>query len=343
MSALKTVLYPLISGKNSKFAFYGKGLARELVPSFISRKSLARLLASAKNFDLGELHDRVNYYCKLDVPEALPQDAETIGLKKIPLNKHAYFFDAREITRFFDPDLRWNFLPGDKTQVPSVPSILKSRPIAGDNRNAVLLKLNKVRHFIFVEDTLSFAEKENIAVFRGKVHKNEKRRALFRKFFDKLGFDLGCTDTRPENPPEWSAPKMTIADQLRCKFIFAIEGNDVASNLKWVMSSNSVAVMPRPEFETWFMEGRLIPNVHYIEIAKDYSDVEEKLRFYSEHPAEAQKIIDAAHEWVAQFRDKKREKLLQILVMRKYLKFVNPRGNAAKKKNSDKKNSGKNG
>ena len=336
MSALKFILYPLISGKNSKFAFFGKGLARELVPSRISRKALARVLASAKNYDIAELHDRVNYYCKLDAPEALPPDAETLGLKKIPRKKHAYFFDSREITRYFDPNLRWCFLPGDKTKVPSVPAILKSRPIAGDNRNAVLLKLNKVRHFIFVEDELSFAEKENIAVFRGKVHGNEKRRELFRKLFDKLGFDLGNTDTGGGNPPEWSAPKMTIAEQLRCKFIFAIEGNDVASNLKWVMSSNSVAVMPRPEFETWFMEGRLVPNVHYIEIAKDYSDVEEKLRFYSEHPEEAQKIIDAAHAWVDLFRDKKREKLLQILVMRKYLKLVNPRGNGKKKKSARK-------
>ena len=38
------------------------------------------------------------------------------------------------------------------------------------------------------------------------------------------------------------------------KFILCIEGNDVASNLKWVMSSNSVAVMPKPKFESWFME-----------------------------------------------------------------------------------------
>ena len=50
----------------------------------------------------------------------------------------------------------------------------------------------------------------------------------------------------------------------------------MSSNLKWIMSSNSIAVMPRPEFETWFMEGRLIPGVHYIEINRDYSDLDEK-------------------------------------------------------------------
>ena len=48
-------------------------------------------------------------------------------------------------------------------------------------------------------------------------------------------------------------------DNLNYKFILAIEGYDVATNLKWIMSSNSLAVMPRPTYATWFMEGTLIP------------------------------------------------------------------------------------
>ena len=40
--------------------------------------------------------------------------------------------------------------------------------------------------------------------------------------------------------------KVSIDYHLKHKFILCIEGNDVASNLKWVMSSNSVAVMPKP-------------------------------------------------------------------------------------------------
>ena len=49
------------------------------------------------------------------------------------------------------------------------------------------------------------------------------------------------------------------------------EGVDVATNLKWVMSSNSIAVMPRPKIESWFMENKLIPEKHYIEIKEDLS------------------------------------------------------------------------
>ena len=111
---------------------------------------------------------------------------------------------------------------------------------------------------------------------------------------------------------------MTIKEHLKYKFIMALEGNDVASNLKWIMSSNSIAVMPEPEFETWFMEGTLIPDYHYIRIKADYSDLEERINYYIEHPEKAQEIINHAHEYVEQFKNKKREKLISLLTLQKY-------------------------
>ena len=92
--------------------------------------------------------------------------------------------------------------------------------------------------------------------------------------------------------------------------------------LKWVMSSNSVAVMPRPKYESWFMEGRLQPGVHYIEIKDDYSDLEDKIQYYSTHVEEAEAIIRNAHAFVEQFRDKEREELISILVLEKYLRHT---------------------
>ncbi|MGZ8190247.1 MAG: glycosyl transferase family 90, partial [Methylococcaceae bacterium] len=94
--------------------------------------------------------------------------------------------------------------------------------------------------------------------------------------------------------------------------------NDVATNLKWVMSSNSVAVMPRPKYETWFMEGTLIPNVHYIEIKDDYSNLEEKINYYEQHPNELSQIVENAHNHVSQFLDSFREKIIALLVLKKY-------------------------
>jgi spore maturation protein CgeB len=66
------------------------------------------------------------------------------------------------------------------------------------------------------------------------------------------------------------------------------------------------------------MEGTLKPNYHYIEVKDDFSDLEERLTYYIEHPEEAEAIIEHAHEYVAKFRDQKRERLISLLVLQKY-------------------------
>jgi RNase adaptor protein for sRNA GlmZ degradation len=71
------------------------------------------------------------------------------------------------------------------------------------------------------------------------------------------------------------------------------------------------------------MEGKLIPNYHYIEVKEDFSDLEERLQHYIDHPEEAEAIIQHAHEYVNQFRDKEREKLISLLVLKKYFEITN--------------------
>ena len=59
---------------------------------------------------------------------------------------------------------------------------------------------------------------------------------------------------------------MSIKDQLDYKFIFCLEGKCISTNLYWAMSSNSVCIMPKPKYESWFMEGKLEDGVHYIKL-----------------------------------------------------------------------------
>ena len=73
------------------------------------------------------------------------------------------------------------------------------------------------------------------------------------------------------------------------------------------------------------MEGKLIPNYHYIEVKEDFSDLEERLQYYIDHPDEAEAIIQHAHEWIDQFRDKEREKLISLLVLKRYFEITNGR------------------
>lgn len=314
------------SGKNSKLRYYLGCLGREAVPGFLLRSRLRRVLAGArKRKDWEYISERVDYYCALEPGTVLPEAASQ------RLREHTrkgmssvYYFDTKEFTRWFDGDLRWSLFPGDVTFVPEVPGVVKSRPVTGGNARSVLLNLDKVRHFTFLRDRIPFREKEGRAIFRGDVNRTTKpHRARFMEmYYGSDTCDCGMMSSPGDVPQEWLRPKISLWEHLRYKFVVALEGNDVASNLKWVMSSNSLAVMPRPRFETWFMEGTLVPGYHYVEIRDDFADLPEKVAYYSAHPEEAERIVRHAHEYVEQFRDKKRERLISLLVLDKYFRMT---------------------
>lgn len=70
------------------------------------------------------------------------------------------------------------------------------------------------------------------------------------------------------------------------------------------------------------MEGTLKPDYHYIEVKPDFSDLEEKMDYYTAHPDEAQAIINHAHEYVEQFKDKQREDIISLMVLDKYFSLL---------------------
>jgi hypothetical protein len=238
-----------------------------------------------------------------------------------------YYYDALEFSRWFNQSLRWILHAGDIDYALPLPSIVKSRLIEGDMTNNVIMKLEKVRHFIFVKDRLKFTDKKDMAIFRGKIGQaNSKQMKRNRydfacKYFGHPMVDVGEIGGVE---PKWQVQKMTIPEHLDYKFIMSLEGNDVASNLKWVMSSNSIAISPKLRCETWFMEGTLKPDYHYISVEEDYSDLIDKMEYYIAHPEKAQEIIDHAHEYIDQFRDREREKLISLLVLKRYLDIMNP-------------------
>ena len=107
--------------------------------------------------------------------------------------------------------------------------------------------------------------------------------------FDHPLVDAGQSNLSEANP-DWQQPFMSVEEQLQYKFLICLEGNDVASNLKWAMSSNSIVVTPKMRYETWFMEGALEPGVHFIQVEDDWSDFEEKIRYYLDNPSESEDI-----------------------------------------------------
>lgn len=317
---MNPLLYPLLSGRNSKFRYFATRAAGDiLLPDALFRRRREALLAEiGQRADRDDILERAAYACRLAPGTHLSPDAPRLRDLRPGRKGQVYYLDAREITRYFPPDMRWRFLPGDVTHVPDEPTVVKSRPIADDNANSVLLCLNKVRHFTFANDRVAFRDKSDTAVFRGKVCAKPKRLRMFEALFGTDGFDLGDTSGRAGIPAEWRSAKLTLGEQLRAKFVLAVEGNDVASGLKWILSSNSLAMMPQPQFETWFLEGTLRGGVHYVEVAPDFSDADEKRRWYATHPEAAERILAAAHAHVARFLDPHRELLVALEVMRRY-------------------------
>ena len=303
--------------KNNKILYYAINFARQLIPASIYRARLNKKLSGLSAYDANYIWKRVNYYNKLECNKTLSASVLSLNTFKLTRKFKVYFFDAYEHTRYFEPKFRIKFVFGDVIEVPEEPAVVKSRPLSGDNTNSVLLKLNKVRHFTFTNDRKYFRDKINQLVWRGTV-KQPHRLAFFEKHFKNSLCDIGKIN-RGGQTDQWLKQKMTIDEQLDFKFILCLEGYDVASNLKWVMSSNSVAVMPKPKYETWFMEGTLIPDFHYVLIKDDFSDLDVKLKYFMTHPEEAIQIARNANQYCEAFKDKKREELISLLVIQKYL------------------------
>ena len=308
-----------------KMRYYILCYLRGLMPRFITQRMLGMRLKEYEHLPEAEksaIKDRVDYYMKKTTPFSIPQ--VNIRLSDFTLKNcksgerkadescgyihSTHFYDIYEYSRYFPDNMRFAYTSGDVWYNLQEPGVCKSRPIKEGNENNVLLKMNKLRHFRWVNDPYDWEDKECRILFRGAIDKKPRRQAFVEKWKDHEWCDL-------------TGDPMTLGEHLTSRYIMALEGNDVATNLKWVMSSNSVAVMPKPTCETWFMEGRLIPDYHYIEIKEDYSDLIERITYYENHPQEVKAIVEHAHEWVEQFIDKKREDLISLMVLEKYFRL----------------------
>lgn len=311
--------------KNSyKFRCYLKGLINDLVPKVYWRHSLNRILQryeSLSTVEKQKVMNRVNYYNKLIHNFSFPEKLDFSHQKYQGVTSQAYMMDFKYLMNFFPDDVNFSYLFGDIVEVPDFPTFLKSRPILAEqqNENSVLLKLNKIRHYYVVHDKYIFEEKIPRLVWRGKSNQPE-RVELLRRFHGSQICDVGDTHYKAKRTI-YEKPFMSIPEQLQYRYVLSIEGKDVATNLKWIMASNSVCFMRKPRFETWFMEGTLKPDHHYVLLKDDHSDLEEKVEFYNQHPQEAKQIVENANHYVSQFFDEDRELMVSLLVVKKYLEL----------------------
>ena len=64
-------------------------------------------------------------------------------------------------------------------------------------------------------------------------------------------------------------------------------------------------------------------NFQKIIIKKDYSDLEEKLNYYINNLNKCVEIIKNANKYVSQFKNKEKEDIISLLVLKKYFYYTN--------------------
>jgi hypothetical protein len=94
-----------------------------------------------------------------------------------------------------------------------------------------------------------------------------------------------------------------MSELLGFRYLVSVEGNDVATNLKWALASNSVVLMPPPRVETFFGEGLLRPYVHYIPLRLDTSDLEDKVRYCEAHLSQCEAVAREGRRYAARYRN----------------------------------------
>lgn len=260
---------------------------------------------------------RLTHYMKLTAPFSLPEPTCT----SVPLfKKTAYSYDFWRCLGRPEPGRRFRVQFGDVREVPKVPTFVKSRPICHNNETSVLLPLEMERHFHFPTDPFHWEQKKDMAIFRGACHQPWRKRFLHATRNSRL---VNAGDTSQSvDTTQYQKPFMRPQRQMQFKFIISLEGNDVASNLKWAMNSNSVVIMPNPKFETWFCESFLEPNVHYLKVADDLSDVDEVIEHALENRQFCQTIRENANAYCRLFLNMTRQYQLGRFVVDKYIRYA---------------------
>ena len=269
-------------------------------------------------------------------------EKETISYNKIQLiNNDILFHDnydnqiryyVNDLRKYFNNNEIKNFniyiAFGDINVKMKKYCFTKSRPIDLINNLNILLNLNTPRHWQGLEDVkkydIPFDKKNNKIIWRGASTGN-KRVKFVEKYQNHqnqnidIKFSNLCQNVINNN---YILSKLSITEQLQSKFLISIEGNDVATNLKWMLYSNSVVIMPKPTICSWIMEDKLISGTHYIEIKSDYSDLEEKYEWCLNNLEECKKVAEAGKKYIDLFLNQENEKKITNKIIEIYCKTI---------------------
>lgn len=233
---------------------------------------------------------------------------------------------------------------GDNTRSAAIPAFAKSR-LAEPAGFTILLPLNRQWHFGRIGEVaahdIPFAHKEPRLVWRGKTtgvfvdrpgtaERGARAHILARAAAERADMDLGYSGLTPpiENHADTALTaavraavkgELSMAEQLACRYLLALEGHDVASGLKWMLASNSLVLMPRPRIDSWACESLMQPFVHYVPVRPDLADLDDALAWCRANDAACRRIVANAQAFVAPFGDDAAERDLAHAVAERVL------------------------
>lgn len=301
-----------------RLAFWFDGVLREVRPYSAAMRRTQKLLQRVGDGVPADIMDRVDYYAKRREPFGYLAHVEVGNLSWG--NRDMYYFDLMRVAKGFGKRFALNPIFEIVKEVPPMAALVRTRPLAGNHDNSILFPLNRFRHFYFPEDPYAWEDKRGSIAWRGRANGNPARIALLERYHASDKHDVGHIRDTDQHPG--LKPFLSVFGHMRHRYIPAFEGVNEATSLKWIMGSNSLAICHPMTYEGWFMEGRLEPGVHYVEVRRDLADLEEKIAHYEAHPEEAKAIVRNANAWVAEFRDAERELLIATLVLLRYAKLT---------------------
>lgn len=183
-------------------------------------------------------------------------------------------------------------------------SLCKSRRVR--DPCCILMPFNTARHWSFthVVGETPWARKLDAIVWRGVTTGSSMRKLFVHTLAARHNVRFSGA---VQGKKHWIAEPIHLGKQLsraallEYKYVLSLPGNDVATNLKWLMAQNSVVVMPTPKVEGWLMEGLLKPYVHFVPL-DDPRDVDAVLAWMRTHDTECRAIVRRANEWIRKAR-----------------------------------------
>ncbi len=228
----------------------------------------------------------------------------------------------------------------------SIPTFTQSAAIPAWLSNRCILPINAERHWDFVTKVdgsdMSFQEKDDTLVWRGattglfRVRKGAQRHAsrfhVARRWEELKTYDIGFSkivqidahnsDIDRATIGTMLKEPLTIQEHLKSKYLLSLEGNDVASGLKWMLYSRSLVIMPHPTCESWYCEGFLQPFRHYVPVAHDLSDINEVYAWCRQNDRKCERIAMNGRAFVLSLMNQAREQDLARKVADAYASKV---------------------